>query len=79
MIVAVYNGENWIDDCFESILKQDILSEEKVEISVYNDCSTDNTSKLLSNWEEKLSSMHNISMVIRSGVDVSKGGQELIK
>ena len=77
VIVAIYNGEKWINDCFESIVKQDIFSEKKIEISVYNDCSTDNTSQLLLKWKKKLSAMHNISIVISTGSDASKGGKNL--
>lgn len=75
VIIAICNGEKWIDDCFESILQQDALPAIKIEVSVFNDCSTDETCRLLLKWKEKISTMCNISIVIGNGVDVSKGGK----
>lgn len=49
IIIPVYNGEKFIDKCLESILKQ---SYKNVEIIVINDCSTDNTLKVLGKYDK---------------------------
>lgn len=74
IIIAVHNGEKFINDCFESITQQDALSTNRVEISVCNDSSTDNTKKLLLDWEKKISSVSNLSIVTtEGGTDSPKG------
>lgn len=54
IIIPVYNGEKWINDCMNSILKQSLLNDSKIkiEVVVYNDGSTDNTLELLMKWEQ---------------------------
>ncbi|CAD0202197.1 unnamed protein product [Chrysodeixis includens] len=54
IIIPVYNGEKWINDCMNSILKQSLLNDDniKIEIVIYNDGSTDNTQELLMKWEQ---------------------------
>jgi glycosyltransferase involved in cell wall biosynthesis len=44
IVVTVYNSEKYIGDCVRSILRQDY---KKYELIVIDDCSTDNTSKIL--------------------------------
>ncbi|XP_022906477.2 queuosine-tRNA galactosyltransferase-like [Onthophagus taurus] len=59
IIIPIYNGEKFIDSCFNSILYQEIANL-NVEICVCNDGSIDNTPNLLSNWENILKS-HNFT------------------
>jgi len=49
IIIPIFNGANWVDDCFNAVLTQDF--EGSLEISVYNDSSTDNTSSILEKWQ----------------------------
>jgi|Deesub1362A_J573_1020465.scaffolds.fasta_scaffold02187_1 GT2 family glycosyltransferase len=55
IIVPVYNAENTIIDCIESLLKVD-YPEEKLEIIIVDDCSSDKTPEILKHYakEEKV-------------------------
>jgi len=79
VIVPIYNGENWIDECFRAILSSDLTIDSDddndghacshmqlappptkrsarrltVEVSVFNDASTDGTVTLLKSWQTK--------------------------
>jgi len=46
IIIPVYNGEATIARCVNSILKQGV-SRDRVEVIVVDDCSTDNTVKVV--------------------------------
>lgn len=50
IIVPVYNVQEYIDRCVESLVKQ---TYENIEIILVNDGSTDNSLELLENWEKK--------------------------
>lgn len=50
VIVPVYNGENYIRDCFNSILGQTL---KELEIIVINDGSTDQTREIIDEYKEK--------------------------
>lgn len=53
VIIPVHNGEKWIDNCMNSIAGQSILNTgNKLEISIYNDGSSDKTQELLEKWGE---------------------------
>ncbi|CAG9790875.1 unnamed protein product [Diatraea saccharalis] len=53
VIIPIYNGEKWINNCMKSIASQTIINTElKLEIIVYNDGSTDGTEKLLNQWAQ---------------------------
>ncbi len=47
IIVACHNGERYIDECFESLVKQ---TYENIEIIVCDDASTDNSVSKLQEW-----------------------------
>lgn len=49
VVVPVFNCENYIEDCLNSILNQTL---EQIEIIVINDGSTDNTSAILEKYEK---------------------------
>ncbi|XP_030751484.1 UDP-GlcNAc:betaGal beta-1,3-N-acetylglucosaminyltransferase-like protein 1 [Sitophilus oryzae] len=51
IIVPIYNGARWIKPCFESVLKQTAIGVIDLEICVCDDCSTDDTPKLLNDWK----------------------------
>lgn len=51
VIIPVYNGEQYIDDCIQQMLSQ---SYENLEIIVVNDGSTDKTGQLAQSYPVKL-------------------------
>ncbi|XP_076272113.1 queuosine-tRNA galactosyltransferase-like [Rhynchophorus ferrugineus] len=51
IIVPTYNGSPWIKRCFDSVLKQTAIGAINLEICVCDDCSSDDTPKLLKDWK----------------------------
>lgn len=49
IILPVYNAEKWLDECFQSILNQTSF-EGKLEISIFNDSSTDSSATIIDKW-----------------------------
>jgi glycosyltransferase involved in cell wall biosynthesis len=54
VIIPIYNGEAWIEECFASIQLQTAVGHIKLEISVYDDASIDRTWEMLQDWRDKL-------------------------
>ncbi|XP_065283774.1 queuosine-tRNA galactosyltransferase-like [Dermacentor albipictus] len=54
VIIPVFNGERWVDDCLSSVAQQEFAG--TLEVSIYDDSSTDGTAKLLQEWKPKLES-----------------------
>lgn len=52
IIIPVYNGDKWIDDCLRSVETQNFNG--KLEVSIFNDGSTDGTISKLEEWRETL-------------------------
>lgn len=52
IIIPVYNAEQYLDECLQSIADQNF--EGKMELSAYNDSSTDRTADILEKWRPKL-------------------------
>ncbi len=52
IIIPVYNAEQYLQKCLESIFQQKLKTED-VEVICINDGSTDNTSKILEEFEKK--------------------------
>ena len=50
LIMSVYNGEDYLAETIESVLRQTFTEWEFV---IINDCSTDNTSKILAEYASK--------------------------
>ncbi|KAJ8714542.1 hypothetical protein PYW07_002767 [Mythimna separata] len=72
VIIPVHDGEEWIDNCMNSIAAQSILDTKiKLEISIYNDGSSDKTQELLEKWGAHFES-RGVSYVL-SGSKTSKG------
>lgn len=74
IIIPIYNGEKWIDNCMKSIASQTILQNEKyikLEIVVFNDGSVDDTARKLESWTEYFNK-HGVDFIL-TGSDVSKG------
>ena len=51
VIICSYNHEKWIERCLRSIFNQKIINNEKIEIILVNDCSTDKTKKIIKNYK----------------------------
>lgn len=58
VIVPIFNGEEFLDDCILSILSQSRIPD---EIIIVNDGSTDNTSNLIKKWIEKNRNIRTVS------------------
>lgn len=50
VIIPVYNVEKYIEECLDSIVKQSV---DNVEVICVNDGSTDNSLKVLQEYEKK--------------------------
>ncbi|XP_028175599.1 UDP-GlcNAc:betaGal beta-1,3-N-acetylglucosaminyltransferase-like protein 1 [Ostrinia furnacalis] len=72
IIIPLYNGVKWINNCMKSIASQTIISTDiKLEIVVYNDGSIDDSAKLLTKWQEHFSKC-GVDLII-TGSPISKG------
>ncbi|XP_053939241.1 UDP-GlcNAc:betaGal beta-1,3-N-acetylglucosaminyltransferase-like protein 1 isoform X2 [Cuculus canorus] len=52
IIVPVHNSERWLDECLKSVWEQDF--EGTMELSVFNDASTDGSAEIIEKWKIKL-------------------------
>ncbi|XP_033827090.1 UDP-GlcNAc:betaGal beta-1,3-N-acetylglucosaminyltransferase-like protein 1 [Periophthalmus magnuspinnatus] len=52
IIMPVHNAAHWLDECLQSILNQDFTG--SMELSVFDDASTDNSRKMVEDWRERL-------------------------
>ncbi|XP_071813362.1 queuosine-tRNA galactosyltransferase-like [Apostichopus japonicus] len=48
VILPVYNAANWLDECLQSVQNQSFSG--KLELSTFNDSSTDNSLAILQKW-----------------------------
>ncbi|XP_053566282.1 UDP-GlcNAc:betaGal beta-1,3-N-acetylglucosaminyltransferase-like protein 1 isoform X2 [Bombina bombina] len=49
VILPVYNAEQWLDECLQSVLEQDFPG--SLQLSVYNDASKDKSSEIINIWK----------------------------
>ncbi|XP_046569588.1 UDP-GlcNAc:betaGal beta-1,3-N-acetylglucosaminyltransferase-like protein 1 [Haliotis rubra] len=63
VVVPVYNGEKWLCECLESVQQQTFSGH--LQLSVYDDGSTDGTSNLIRKWRQRLEPL---------GIEVVTGG-----
>ena len=73
VIIPVYNGEKYISECIESVLKQTFRD---FEIIVINDGSTDNTAEIcrkFKNIRYFYQENKGVSKAREKGLQVSKG------
>ncbi|XP_051801830.1 UDP-GlcNAc:betaGal beta-1,3-N-acetylglucosaminyltransferase-like protein 1 isoform X2 [Acanthochromis polyacanthus] len=52
IIMPVYNASCWLDECLQAIVDQDFTG--SMELSVFDDASTDDSRKVVEGWREKL-------------------------
>ena len=69
VIVPCYNVENYIEKCVESILNQ---TYKNLEIILVDDCSTDNTLKLLKKFSKKYDNVSYLTNEKNSGAGYSR-------
>lgn len=53
IIMPIYNGEKYIDNCLMALDLDSLKSINKIEIIMVNDGSKDNTEKLIKKWQNK--------------------------
>lgn len=75
VIIPVYNGENSIEKCIESVLNQEYSN---IEIIIINDGSTDNTNKIISKYNDrriKIINQNNsgVSTSRNNGLEIANG------
>ena len=66
VIIPVYNVENYIKECLDSIINQTI-GIENIEVIIINDCSTDNTENIIKQYTEKYPSIKLINQKTNQG------------
>ncbi|XP_024942205.1 UDP-GlcNAc:betaGal beta-1,3-N-acetylglucosaminyltransferase-like protein 1 [Cephus cinctus] len=66
VIIPIYNGRQWIDNCFQSILQQTCFSRINLEISVCDDASDDETPDILETWRNKFKEREVILKIYRN-------------
>lgn len=69
VIVPVYNGEKYIDDCLFSIIKQTYTN---IEIILVNDASTDDTYMKLLEYKSRDERIKIINLDVNSGVSYAR-------
>ncbi|KAM4594180.1 queuosine-tRNA galactosyltransferase [Fundulus diaphanus] len=70
VILPVHNASCWLEECLQAILDQDFTG--SMELSVFDDASTDDSRKVLEGWRERMEE-RGISVVI-SGHNASRPG-----
>ena len=53
VISAVYNVDKYLDDYFNSLVKQSISFEKHIQLILVDDGSTDNSAKIIKKWQSK--------------------------
>ncbi|XP_075896097.1 queuosine-tRNA galactosyltransferase [Nelusetta ayraudi] len=52
IIMPMYNASPWLDECLQAVLDQDFTG--TMELSVFDDASTDDSRNVVEGWREKL-------------------------
>lgn len=73
IIMPVYNGKEFLDEAFQSIFDQTFLQKGgRLEISVFDDGSSDNTAQILDSWKAKMSAAFPETLTFTYGVNVAR-------
>lgn len=74
IIIPIYNGENWIDTCFEAITMQTIVSSMHLEVAVCDDASTDRTLESIETWRKRFEELSITLKIFKNKTGKPKGG-----
>ncbi|MFS0750353.1 DUF5776 domain-containing protein [Oceanobacillus sp. 1P07AA] len=66
IIIPVYNKEKYIEECLYSISKLNI-DKDTIEVIVVDDCSTDNSAEIISNFSSQYKYIKSIKLETNSG------------
>ncbi|XP_077979657.1 queuosine-tRNA galactosyltransferase-like [Glandiceps talaboti] len=73
IILPVHNADKWLEECLQSVMQQTTHFHGNIELSAFNDSSTDSSLALLESWKPKLEEA-GIQVVLGSGVAKQPGG-----
>ncbi|HSA06379.1 MAG TPA: glycosyltransferase [Candidatus Gastranaerophilales bacterium] len=76
VIIAAYNHEKYVEECLDSVLKQDYPNK---EIVIINDGSKDRTSELINDWISKHQDKISVIYKDRENRGITKTANELIE
>uniref|UniRef100_A0A3B5RFL8 UDP-GlcNAc:betaGal beta-1,3-N-acetylglucosaminyltransferase-like 1 n=1 Tax=Xiphophorus maculatus TaxID=8083 RepID=A0A3B5RFL8_XIPMA len=71
IIMPVHNASSWLEECLQAIMHQDFTG--SMELSVFDDASTDDSRKVLEGWRERMED-RGISVVISGHGSSQPGG-----
>ncbi|PWA14979.1 hypothetical protein CCH79_00014301 [Gambusia affinis] len=71
IIMPVHNASCWLEECLQAIMHQDFTG--SMELSVFDDASTDDSRKVLEGWRERMED-RGISVVISGHGSSQPGG-----
>lgn len=69
VIIPVYNAKDYLSRCLDSVCNQTLKD---IEIICVNDCSTDNSSKILNDYAQKFSNLKVINCEKNGGESVAR-------
>lgn len=73
IILPVYNAEAWLDDAFGSIFEQTFIQQGcQLEVSVYDDASSDKSLEKISEWQKKFDVHSNVKFLVTENVAARK-------
>ncbi|ESO87448.1 hypothetical protein LOTGIDRAFT_220159 [Lottia gigantea] len=70
IITTIYNGEKWLNQYFESVYTQTYHG--LLELSIYNDGSTDNSKSIIESWTTKLKT-RDINLILFGHTGLPRG------
>lgn len=71
VIIPVFNVENYISECLDSLVNQTI-GIENIEVIIVNDCTQDNSMKIIRDYAEKYPSIKIFEHEINSGQGIAR-------
>ena len=71
VIIPVYNAEKYLSECLDSALRQN-FSEDEYEIICVDDCSTDNSGRILNEYASGYKAIVHLTNEKNSGVSVTR-------
>lgn len=79
IVIPIYNAEKYLEECLESVINQDVLSD-KYEIICVDDGSTDNSSDIIDDYSKQISNFmafhqdnSGVSAARNKGIQLARG------